>query len=254
MLRRILFVGAACACLLGQAAEAPAASLTAQIFPFTGEVRLRNIGLSPVQFISYSITSPSGKLNGTNGVWRSIADNYDASGSGFIDPFQEWTKFTPSAGPSATNLAEGVFTGTGGTLLGQHSVSLGRIWNASAYPAMDLSFDIREPNEQLISVGIDIAIDGDYTGGENVDSADYGIWRQYFGSTSILLADGNLDGRVNAADYVIWRKNLGKSIPGAASGGSIASLTAAAVVPEPATIGLLLTAGSLAFLPRRRSR
>jgi PEP-CTERM motif len=255
MLKRINFIVAFFVCLLGQAASIFAASLTVQLFPFTGEVRLRNPGVSPVEFISYSITSPSGKLNGTSGVWKSISDFYDASGNGFIDPVEEWTKFTPSAGANATNLAEGVFVGSGGTLLGQRSVSLGRIWNASAYPAMDLSFDIREPNEQLISISPEIAIDGDYLANLTVDAADYAIWRQYYGSSSVLFADGNLDGAVDTADYIVWRKNFGKSLLGGSAGAAIGSLGTAAVVPEPSTLCFILAAlAAMGFSSARRRR
>ena len=257
MLTKVLFIGASCACLLSYAPPILAASLTAQLFPLTGEVRLKNPGVAPVQFISYSISSPSGKLNGSSGAWRSIADFYDASGSGFIDPVQEWTKLTPSAGAGATNLAEGVFVGPGGTLPGQRSVSLGRIWNPIPYPFIDLLFDIREPNEQLISVGIDFTIDGDYAGGESVNIADYAKWRQDFGSSLILFADGNIDGAVNAADYVVWRKNLGKTLLGGASGAAVASLSAIAVVPEPGTMSLILAASAalgLAISTWRRRR
>ncbi len=255
MLRRYASVIACCACFACQVASTSAASLTAQLFPLTGEVRLRNTGLSPVEFISYSITSPGGKLNGASGAWRTIADFYDASGNGFIDPFEEWTKLTPSAGPTATNLAEGVFIGPGGTLLGQRAISLGRIWNANTFPSVDLSFDVREPNEQLISVSIDFAIDGDYNANESVDAADYVIWRQYYGSTSVLFADGNLDGVVDAADYVVWRNNLGKTILGGSASAATSSLGAVTVVPEPGTVGFILAAlAVVSFFPTRRRR
>ena len=67
------------------------------LFPLTGEVRIANDGSTDLTFVFYSLSSPSGALNGTNGVWTSIADTYDASGNGFIDATHEWTELTPNA-------------------------------------------------------------------------------------------------------------------------------------------------------------
>lgn len=49
---------------------------------------------------------------------------------------------------------------------------------------------------------------GDYNRNGLVSEADYQVWKQSFGTTS-LAADGNGDGAVTAADYSIWRDNLG---------------------------------------------
>ncbi len=44
---------------------------------------------------------------------------------------------------------------------------------------------------------------GDYDHDDDVDADDYGVWKQNFGSTSNLFADGNGNGRVDAADYTV---------------------------------------------------
>src|SRR3990172_3174111 len=86
------------------------------LFPLTGEVRILNENPQDIQFTFYRLDSPSGALNGTNGVWKSIADTYDAPtgptpGNGFVDPTNEWLELTPNAMANATNLSEGVIAG-----------------------------------------------------------------------------------------------------------------------------------------------
>jgi hypothetical protein len=231
-------------------APASAASLTAQLFPQTGEVRFRNPSAVDVPFVFYSITSPSGALNGSNLLWKSITDNYDASGNGFIDPLFDWTKLSSTS----TQLTESVFTGPGGALPAFRSVSLGQIWNPVLYPSHDLTFTVEQADMSLVTVTTQFAIAGDYDANGTVNSLDYNTWRQNFGSTTSLAADGNLNGVVDAADYVIWRNNNGQSLPGAGSivqgiGGS-APLQVGGTVPEPAGIVLFVSAALAAVTAR----
>ena len=83
---------------------------------------------------------------------------------------------------------------------------------------------------------------GDYNVDFMVTQADYTRWRQNFGSTTQLAADGNSNGRVDAADYVIWRRNLQT---GTANGISLAA------VPEPSSVVLILAAGLIMLLGKR---
>ncbi len=87
-------------------------------------------------------------------------------------------------------------------------------------------------------------VPGDYNQDGVVNSDDYNLWRQNFGSTSSLAADGNGNGVVDAADYVVWRN--------AASGGSGAgNLGSSIAVPEPSTAVLAIGLVGL-FYGRRR--
>ncbi len=56
-----------------------------------------------------------------------------------------------------------------------------------------------------------MAVIGDYYSSGLVDSDDYDVWKNDFGSTTALAADGNRDFVVDAADYTVWRDNLGKT-------------------------------------------
>ncbi|MCG8510412.1 MAG: hypothetical protein MI741_14400, partial [Rhodospirillales bacterium] len=86
------------------------------------------------------------------------------------------------------------------------------------------------------------ALAGDYNGDGAVDSADYTIWRDTLGSTTYLRADGNNNGSVDLGDYTLWRNNFGAQL----------SSVSTAVVPEPASVGVLLI-GAAGPLWRRRS-
>ena len=50
---------------------------------------------------------------------------------------------------------------------------------------------------------------GDFNGDEMVDGDDFDVWKETYGSTVDLRADGNHDGVVNSADYTIWRNHNG---------------------------------------------
>ncbi len=86
---------------------------------------------------------------------------------------------------------------------------------------------------------------GDYDADGDVDAADYFVWRNAFGTATILYgsgADGNYDGSVDAADFTVWRNNMG-----AGGSGSLA-----AAVPEPSALVLSMLAAA-AFCQVRAS-
>jgi hypothetical protein len=221
---------------------ASAANPTLQLYPLTGEMRLLNPSSTPVQFVFYEIKSTSGGLNGASGVWTSIADTYDASGNGFIDPVNNWTELSSIS----TDLSEGVLFGSGGSLLAFRSIGLGRIWNPNIAAAANLVPTIAlAQGQNVVPMDKQLAVDGNFNNDLRVDQQDYAVWHIVFGSTNFPMADGNHDGLVDAADYTVWRDHLG-----AALALGTGAFTAAAV-PEPSTRWLLF-AGGLAMCAWRR--
>jgi hypothetical protein len=54
--------------------------------------------------------------------------------------------------------------------------------------------------------------------------------------------------KIDAADYTVWKNNFGMTAGAGAGGGSLS----AEVVPEPATLALLLALGGCWMLTSRR--
>ena len=73
--------------------------------------------------------------------------------------------------------------------------------------------------------------DGDYNFDGQVDATDFTVWRNSFGSTTEVAADGNGDGLVDLLDYTIWQN--------AYSGVQTVN------IPEPTSAMLLLLAAAL---------
>jgi len=263
MCRGTLLFLAGLLCFAGIGSGASAATITMLFFPLTGEVRMQNVSAVPFEFVFYSITSPSGSLNGTNGVWKSITDTYDASGNGFVDPVNNWMEISPGPGDptvAVDELTEGVFVGTTpGVLPASRTISLGKIWNPNAAAIPDVDVEVLQSDNQPATVSVDFVLDGDYNLDDVVDEEDLAFWKTAFGFTFAPFIDGNLNGVVDAADYTVWRDHFGASLLGtafaseSADAGS-AAVAVSAVVPEPSTFSLAFLAISALFGRRYWSR
>jgi hypothetical protein len=93
--------------------------------------------------------------------------------------------------------------------------------------------------DTLVNIAPPAGLSGDYNNNGTVDAADYVLWRD----GGPLQNEGDTPGTVNQADYEVWRANFG---------GGAAAIGAAASVPEPATIAMLLACLSVAAARRRR--
>ena len=85
---------------------------------------------------------------------------------------------------------------------------------------------------------------GDYNDDGIVDAADYTVWRDHLGGSSLLNETVSL-GVVDQADYVEWKSHFGNT------GGAGAGAVTAGTVPEPAGL-LLVGIGMLAAIGSRR--
>jgi endonuclease/exonuclease/phosphatase family metal-dependent hydrolase len=114
----------------------------------------------------------------------------------------------------------------------------------------DVTLTTSMTNYDHIPVVVDFRfpLPGDYNSDRVVDTLDFQLWQETFGSTTNLAADGNDDLVVNAADYLVWRKHFDS---GAGSGATAFPIPA---VPEPASDLLLVLFGTLMAIRRRRPR
>lgn len=121
------------------------------------------------------------------------------------------------------------------------------------------------PGSHLIDAGVDVGLPfsgtapdlgwletippapllfGDYNDDGVVDAADYVTWRDALGTTATLEND-ETSGSVDEADYDVWKSHFGQTFGGGGAMGTNA-------VPEPASVAMLLIAGALLVVKRRR--
>jgi hypothetical protein len=77
---------------------------------------------------------------------------------------------------------------------------------------------------------------GDYNGDDTINAADYTVWRDALTAGSNSLLNDPTPGTVDENDFLYWRDHFGQALGGGSGQGS-------AVVPEPASMALLLVGG-----------
>jgi MYXO-CTERM domain-containing protein len=208
----------------------------------TGALTFNNPTDTPLNIVSYSVTSAAGSLNQTQ--WTEIA------------PAGGWTVTSPS-GTSVLSLAE---NGPASTIAASGgSLQLGNVFNRT--PFQDIQLSLTLSSGQVIEVtptysGAALAA-GDFDGDGDLTLADFEVLRSNMfnpglGSLTLvgayLSGDLSQDRKVNATDFLAFR-----SAYDAANGvGSFASMLQTASVPEP-TSGLLGLLG-LGFFTFHRGR
>jgi hypothetical protein len=113
------------------------------------------------------------------------------------------------------------------------------------------TYDIIDDTATLTVTLVDFT-PGDFNRDGIVDAGDYVVWRQSQATTVATRgagADGDFDGRITLGDLDVWRLHFGESHSGAGSGA-----TGSAVIPEPGTMLLAISALWLTSLVGGRVR
>ena len=99
---------------------------------------------------------------------------------------------------------------------------------------------------RIVASGVAPGLTGDYNANGRVDAADYVLWRNSVGTTTVLPNDPT-GGTIGIAQYNAWRAHFG------AGAGSGSGLGVGVAVPEPASMMLVLMGAiGLFSLNRRR--
>jgi T5SS/PEP-CTERM-associated repeat protein len=130
--------------------------------------------------------------------------------------------FTPTAGMTFPIFTAASITGTPTFDFSAASLPSGLAW-----------VTVLGPTTLQLGVGSVPVLNGDYNQNNFVDAADYTKWRDNVGSNNVLPNDPT-GGTIGAAQYNTWRTNFGQS-------GNMFALAAAASVPEPTSVVLMLT-------------
>jgi hypothetical protein len=79
--------------------------------------------------------------------------------------------------------------------------------------------------EYTVQISSPPQLPGDYNQNNELDAADYVLWRKALGSTTAPFfgADGNGNGSVGQEDYEVWSSNFGETFPRPAGSGTLAT-------------------------------
>jgi len=100
----------------------------------------------------------------------------------------------------------------------------------------------------LLRAAIDVPFSADFDGDNDVDGNDFLAWQRNLGSASQTTlpghGDADFDSDIDQQDLGFWKQQFGMVPP--------LSLSASTVVPEPTSVGLLISAVICALGSRRR--
>jgi hypothetical protein len=204
----------------------PFTGLTLEVNSSTGAVRMLNEQAAPIELSYYEIRSATGALNPAG--WSSLDDGEGG------DPLG--TGWDEAGGSSAAVLSEGNLTGSLSLAASGGSASLGSGFTVGG--TQDLSFSYAAPGGTTLQGGFvkyvtGGANDADFDNDTDVDGNDFLIWQRGVGvGNSNATGDANASGTVDGADLAVWRSEFGP-----------ASVAAAAAIPEPGSLALLVFAG-----------
>lgn len=222
--------------LLCAQASSASAQLKLLVRTDSGEVEFWNAGTADATLAFYEITSPSFSL--LPDAWTPVAGRLDATAGGGFDAFSPWQVFADEM----DEIIEGAFFGPGGTLEANQLVSIGPAWSIGGSPDL-LAFALAGDNTES-ELDVIYTPPGDYNFNGVVDGDDYNVFRETFGSTEDLRADGNGSGAVDAADYTIWRDAFAAPLPVAAA--------RVVLAPEPSSVALVISLFGLTNGRRRK--
>jgi len=222
------------------AGPTPQSELRLLVNTVTGRVQLIAEGQAAIAFDYYKLSSAAGALDPVR--WSSLEDQQlDAVGPGAGQSWEE--------GPLADESELIELYLAGASTIDEQTIDLGHAFNPAVLGpgnAGDLVFEYSQQRSPLLRTGqvqyvTPDPLSGDYNQDGKVDAADYTVWRDTLGSTTVLTADGDGNGVVDQADYLIWQWTFGKA-PAAAT---------TTAVPEPAAWLLLATGIAAGWLRKR---
>jgi hypothetical protein len=212
-------------------------NLLLTVDPTTGEAQLQNSSSFAISLLGYSILSASGSLQPADGDWQSLSDANVAG----------WEEATPTPlALSELNPNDSLAISPG------QAFSLGQLFATAGERDLVLEFALageQAPRLGVVEYDTIVAtpgVEGDYNGDGFVDTADYTVWRDNLGGTSLPNEGGVSPGIVDQADYLFWRSRFGAS----AAVGSLA----VGVVPEPTTAWITCLAAAAGLIGFRRQR
>ena len=217
----------------------PGGVLGIEVNKSTGAITLKNTATASLAIDHYRISSAAGGLNFAN--WNSLDDQnftaVDGPDGGSVPGDTAGEGWDQAGGSNANQLVEQFLGENGSTIAASSSIGLGNAYNSSVFtPGADgdLAFEFGLNNGALITVPVTYVgggLPGDFNGDTKVDGADFLAWQRGFGTPGF-----------DAASLAQWKANFGAGAAEAAVG----------AVPEPATIGLIATAGAALAASRRK--